>query len=292
MKYQGAVIIAGLCYALLSYFKKLIAPGISIGFLSFSRIAIAAVFLLAVIYFRRDFKNLFVFRRDVPEFVLLGFLYAAALYVYFLALDYAPLNNVVLLGFLAPLFALMYNRVFFKIGFQTNEIRGMALAAVGAGFVLLDGLTASPGVLYGSMLAVLFAAIAGLRDVLVKREEQKYPLIDVLFWPFVFAAIFLSVFSVYEGVFVSLNSTELILLAAIGILTGIGFYFYDFSLEFLSPAIASSLTHISLLFFALVLGVVFLGEPLTVFAMIGTVVLAASIFVIHPPDSMRVHYSH
>lgn len=291
MKYKGALIVSSLSFALLSVFRKMVGESISTSLLVFSRVFLAALIVFAVFYFQRKSGELKLKKKDVIEFALFGVVFGASLYFYFKALLFAPLSNVILLGFTAPLLSAVASHFALKEEITNKTILALFASLVGVALVVSEELKFD-GYALGYLFAFAWIILMVVSSVFTKYEEKKRPLSQVVFWPFIFASIFFLVTSLFEGTTFTGGFFELCLVVGIGVLTACGFLFYDFAMEYLDEHVVFVLSQIMTTIFAAAMAAVLLGEPLTSKVIVGGTILVASglLIVEEPRTRVRHHF--
>ncbi len=289
MKYKSALIVSSLSFALLSVFVKLLGESISTTMLVLARLFLAAAIVFAVLYVQKKTGELKLSRKDVVEFVLFGVLLGASMYFYFKALLFAPLSTVVLIGFTAPFFSALLSHFLLKEKVKAATVIAIIASLAGVAVIISDEFSYS-GFAWGHALigAYVFSMVA--TSVFTKYEEKKHSLSQVVFWPFVFAAIFFLAVSLFEGATITGGPAEWALAAGIGVLTASGFLFYDTAMEKLDEHVVFAASQIMVTIFAITLAAVVLGEPVTQKTIIGGLILVCASFLVMERQGARIHH--
>ncbi|GEM_PF-6586690 len=230
MKAILAFLVVILCFASTGILKNYL-HGVPSAFLAFSRIAISLA-LFAVI-FRGEIKK----PRNLKmwaSFAVSGMFIAIAFSLYLEAFDHAPVADIALLGFVDPLFATLLAGWVLKEKISIYAYGAIALAAAGV-FFLLNFPSDLNSAYLGIWLAIL-SFLAGSANTVLARWEERHnaPLVDVVFFPFAFAALFLLLPAVAEAPRIAglgIGIWGYAVIFSIGATTALGYYLYDKLME-------------------------------------------------------------
>ena len=184
-----------------------------------------------------------------------------------------------------PIFAALLAH-FFIPGDQLTlrRILGQMLAIAGVALTLLhqNPSVGSPAPLLGGVLLLGSGALLGGRQVFSKTILQRIETTKVVFWQMVFS---LPLFAASGAVLESLDLSRLTWTAAAAIgyqgivIAGLGFMISASLIRQYRPSLVTSFNFTTPLF-AVLLSVVLLGEPLTVWLVTGLVTVALGLIVI------------
>ncbi|MEK7528513.1 MAG: DMT family transporter [Patescibacteria group bacterium] len=225
---------------------------------------------LVPIYFFTDNRALEPRKKDVWHFAGVGFLFAAAISTYHLALSHTTVANASLMSSLDVFFIIPLAYLFLKEKIHTAQIPPLIIAGV-AIFLLnpftLDGwlgsiIAAGSGFIYAGFL------------VAVRYEERRNMAGDMM-WYLFFAAVFLSpsLFLLTPG-----GITDVLpLLLVLGVFcTGVSYYLIDNALENTETEMVGLALFISTPIVSITTAYFFLHEAITLPVAAGAVLLIAS----------------
>ncbi len=264
MKAHFALVGSGALFATLSLAKKLLESQFSDTFLVSSRMILAAIFILILIFALGRRKELKIESGDVPSFAVLGLAVALAFYFYFLSLAELPFSLAVIFIFTTPLFAVVFESFMEKAKIGRNVLLGMILLLFGVAVIFYESLSIGPKYLLGMVWGLMAAACIAFAEEHIKLEERKHSLFNVVFWSMLMGGIFLAPLAIAEGAFpTDISLSSLYLIGILGFLTSAVYLLYDYSLEYLSPHVSSALFNSSALISSLFFASLFFGESVS-----------------------------
>lgn len=223
------------------------------------------------------------FNFTTPQFFLLSFIglmLGSNWILLFEAYSYTSIAVATLCYYMAPTIVILLSPIVFGEKLTKKKIICAAIALLGIGMVSgvggSDGVGDLRGVLFGLGAAVLYAAIVIL--------NKKYPISDVYGKTIVQlygAGILLVPYLFYTSSFtaVDFDAMAIIMLLIVGIIhTGIAYALYFGSLDKIKSQTVAMMSYMDPIF-AILLAAVFLQEAVTVFTMIGAVMVIGSAFV-------------
>jgi len=284
------VLIASFASIVIGTMRKLIGDAVSTSIFAITHYMIGAVAVIAALcLFKRKsyISGLNIKSKDFKHFIPIGFFLAVSTLSYFKALATLPLNNVVFLGFLAPVFAVVYEYFFMKEKISKITIAGILLALISAGLILDVGFIL--GDISGNFFAILAPASFAAASILLRNEERFYPLVDVVFWPFLFALMFVLPIPVIFGAHITADNIQLGMLLVMGILVAILYYGFDIALKYNQAHTVIALVPVISLCFAVLSSLFILGEPVRVEALSGGLLMVVSAFIIGK-ESEKMHH--
>ena len=160
--------------------------------LVFYRSVLSALMLLAVLLWR-DRTLLRLSSRDLPFFLAMGTLgLALTQFTYYAAIQSLGVGMAILLQYLAPLWMLLFERLWLKIPLTRAKLAALTLALVGCAMVSVE--TEAPwhwgnvGILLGLAAGVCFA----FYTLMTRHALKSHRDLTVLFYSFLFSALFWS----------------------------------------------------------------------------------------------------
>lgn len=223
MKRYLAFLLCILAFGSFGIFRHY-ADGAPSVLLAFARIAISiVVFLIA-------------YRGNIPcpdnwktwaSFAISGFVIATAFTLYMEAYKYANVADVALLGFVDPLFVTVLAAWFLHEKVSGLDFLALGLSAVGIFFLLARAGGSSQEI--GLVIATLAFAAGAANTVLARWEQrQKSPLSEVLFYPFVFASLYLALPAMRSAEGTALPPEAWFAIAGLGVCTAAAYWLYDY----------------------------------------------------------------
>ena len=186
-----AAVTAAHLWAVSGVFGKIVMTGsLSPARLVFYRSVLSALMLLAVLL-GRDRSLLRLSRRDLPFFLAMGMLgLALTQFTYYAAIQSLSVGMAILLQYLAPLWMLLFERLWLKVPLTRARIAALTLALAGCAMVSVEtGSTrhwGNLGVLLGLTAGVCFA----FYTLMTRQALKSHRDLTVLFYSFLFSALF------------------------------------------------------------------------------------------------------
>ncbi len=280
-KLVGVIIVlfAALMWAIEPVVAKLAFQEQS-GVLFTSTIRAIGVSLVAIIYlFIRRPKTVKVNRSDLSVLfyiAIVGTVIADGLYLY--SLTMIPVVNAVILGHMQPLFILLFGVILVTSDrLNTNDYIGIVLLMIAAFFVTTQTVDRAVSLRFASFgdLLVLCATIAWASTAVVMRKYLTHLHSGIItLYRFGIAGLIFGLILIFtsDGMF-SLYSL------IVGLVVGIGTILYYEGLKRLKAAQVSAL-ELTAPFFAAVIGFFILQEGITLFQLIGMVLVLIGIWFI------------
>ena len=191
--------------------------------------------------------------------------------------------NAALVNSAIPVFIIMFARIFYGQRVTLRQYAGIALSLTGVATIILRGDASrilTLGFNRGDLL-VLFAAVAwGLYSVALRRYPQGLNPFVFLFCISVCGLILLIPFYAIEiasGQLITLNQPTVLSIGYVGILASVvAFTAWNHGLRKVGPHVGGQFVHL-MPAFSTILAVIFLGERLMLFHVIGIVLIFAGI---------------
>lgn len=238
------------------------------------------LWIYALIFDRKSFR---LRANDLGLYMGSGLTLLSTAALYYSAMKASSVSTAVILMYMAPILVMGWSVLFFGEKFYIRKGVSVASMLVGCAFVsgIVGGMTFS---VVGILLGLATAVSYGAYNVLTKIEMRRgcNPITTTLYG-FLFAAIFALLINPVEPI-VSIivhNPTKVILLAfAHGIVTFVAPYFlYTLSMKKIPAGVASSLAIIEPMS-ATIFSVAFLGEKLSVYGIVGIVMILGAVFAL------------
>lgn len=277
------VILAGVLWGTSGIFvKSLSVYGFDTWQLTAVR-GLGSVLLLAAVLLIRDPS---LFRVKLGELVLYVFL-GAALFgtsaFYFASLQMTSISTAVVLMYTAPVLVMIFSVAF--LGEKMSLMKGVAVALMLLGCALVSGVV---GGLRFQPVGLFFGLLSGLSyatyNVLAKVAMSKgYRPLTTTFYTFVFmSAVAFCAARPWElpRILGGIPFYVYGLILLMGLVTAVGPYFcYNLAMKHLPAGTTASLAIVEPMA-ATVFGVVIYRESLTVFSLVGIVMILAAIFLL------------
>ncbi len=186
MKTKLSVVISGILLGLIGVTVKTIINDIHPLTINFFRLLFAFLFLLILMPFldKATFK---VKIKDIPRYMLAGLLVAVTFGTYILALNYAPVSNVVLIASFSVVFVAFFAYLFLKEKLKFNQKVAIVIAIVG--LVVINPFNFNNSYFIGNIIALANGLSYALLLVFMRSEEKTHPISSIM-WFFFFATIF------------------------------------------------------------------------------------------------------
>ncbi len=245
--------------------------GVSPNTLLFLRFSIAACCMLIYIAVRR-----LVFPKGTLLFALflMGAIgYGGQSYTYFTALKYAPTGLVALLLYLYPALVVILSVFFLKHKLTIIEVLALFLALTGT--VLVLGVKTSAQML-GIVLGIMAACIYSIYIIVGTRLMKKAEIASASTIIMIAAGLFFSILSFIEGFEFPKTSNGWMHALAISLIsTVVAILCFFEGLKRIGPVSASMISTIEPVV-TVVLAFIFLGEPTTIYTIIGGMLILST----------------
>jgi drug/metabolite transporter (DMT)-like permease len=241
------------------------------------RFAIAAPLLLAITLLLEGRKALRIDRRDLWVLVIMALTGVTLQYiVQFVAMTYTTVTNTALLINMGTFFVIIPSALFYKEKLTADNYLGIAIAFLGAALVATRGNLAFTPNLIGDGLVLICAAMWAIYILIGNRLAGKYSVLAQL--NYIFLIGFIGLIPAYLvtphhslGEISTLTWECLLYLALICSI--VAYFIFNDSIIGLGPSKTAIYQYLEP-FFAIVLAVVLLSEPLTI------IIAAGAVFII------------
>jgi len=286
MKGYIAMIFYALLVSSIGIFIKLVGSNMSIWSVSFFRVLFGFLFLLIVmpLFYWKDITNFKAI--DMKGCVFIGFIMAVNFSVFHLALSMAPIQNVYLLSSIFVIFTGIFAFFFLKEKITSNEIYAGLIALFG--MYIINPLKGD--YVLGNIVAVCSAVFFAIVIVYLRYEEKHHSLATI-FWAMLFCTLFMLPFPFIFGV--SGFSASFIWLFLLGVVcTGAAYLVFTYSLGKLEAEFASVMMIVSVPVLAIVLGIIFIKEPIQPNVIVGGgfLILAGIFLKTHHIKQFTIRY--
>lgn len=244
IKAHFALLGANLIYGANYIIAKGIMPGkLSPNAFVFIRLACCVVLFWSIKFL---FVKEKVERKDFLRLALCGLLGAAANMLFFFhGINLTSPVDASIIMTVTPVIVLIFSFLILKEPLTKNKLIGIAIAGIGAVFLILYGnKVAGTSSFIGNLFLFLNALSYGLYLVIVKTLMRKYNAITVISWMFLFGLIFVSPITFKDIVNTNFEAfttnTYLVIGYAVLFTTFFAYLFNVYALNFVSPSVTSS----------------------------------------------------
>ena len=237
-KINLVLIFALFCVSTSSIIARLL-PGVSAVVIAFWRLAIASMLIWAYTSFNRQLS---IDKRHYKYYILSGLFLALHFATFYGAVKLTSIANATLLGITAPLFTIIYEKLFLKKNISPLVFLGFVIAGTGTLIITGSGLFLDDGSLLGKFLGLLAALCISLVYIIASNLRKYSNTILYTRTLYTFGAMFLLLFSfaVSDNIFV-ISPYQAKWLFVLGVVpTILGHSLFYFSIKFTSPTIIAS----------------------------------------------------
>lgn len=244
------------------------------------RVFLAGLVVLGVLFYRKELKRV---TRQEASYILIGAFSGVLGHHLFLAvgLTTTTASNAALILGLIPLVTSIFAVLFLKARFTITKLLGVVLGFTGVSFIVMNG----AGVHYiaiGDFYIFLSVIAQAISFIFIKKATQTLEAKVMTCYMLILGSSFLFITSLLmdpaglTSLSKGTSAAWLIFLASAVIATGIGHMIYNSAIHHLGAgetAIFINLTP----FFALVGSVLFLGESITPFQLLGFIFIISGV---------------
>ena len=134
-----------------------------------------------------DKKTFKVKPKDIPKYMLAGLLIAITFGTYIMALNYAPVSNVVLIASFSIVFVAFFAYIFLKEKLKFNQKIAIVVAIIG--LLIINPFDFNNSFFLGNIIALINGLSYALLLVFMRSEEKTHPISSIM-WFLLFATIF------------------------------------------------------------------------------------------------------
>jgi drug/metabolite transporter (DMT)-like permease len=280
------ILFASLMWAIEPVFAKL-AYQLNPDFIQTSAVRAITVTLFAFISIIVTKKpKLIIKKKDISSLLYIGIIGTiTADLLYFYALTRIPVINAVLIGHMQPIFIILIGFLILKSDkISKFDIIGIFIMIISGFFVTsktIENITILKFGTYEDLL-VLISTIAWASTAIIMRKYLiNLNAVIITFYRFLFASIFFIIYFIIYPTLIEINIFQIF----IGIIVAVGTIFYYIGLKRLKAAQVSGL-ELSAPFFAAFLGLIILGEVLTLLQISGIILLFLGIYYISKKEKI------
>lgn len=265
------------------------------------RFAIAVPLLIAITLLIEGRKAFRIAWKDLPVLIVMALTGVTLQYiVQFVAMTYTSVTNTALLINMGTFFVIIPSALFLKEKLSIDNILGIAVAFIGAALVATKGSFALTPNLIGDGLVLICAVMWAIYILVGNKLAGKYSVLSQLNYIFIIGLIGLipAYFMTPHHEFNSFSAMtwECVLYLAV-VCSVIAYFFFNDAIIRLGPSKTAIYQYLEP-FFAIVLAIVLLGEPLTAAITLGAVLIIAGIamadnnlkilgYFINSPDTVK-----
>ena len=255
--------------------------------IAFSRGVIGLTFLLLLVLLRKQKVGFAAIRGNLPVLCISSAALGANWILLFEAYRFTTVATATLCYYFAPILLIVASPLLLKEKLSRRKVICVLVALVGMVFVSgvaeggLPGRNEALGILFGLLAAVLYATVVLMNKKMraiaaFDRTMTQLGLSAVVLLPYILLTEDLSA--------MHLDAAGLALLAVVGILhTGVAYALYFGALDRLKAQTAAIFSYIDPVL-AIVLSALLLKEPLTIYRVIGAVLILGSALVSELPE--------
>lgn len=232
------LIIALLAVSTSSIIARLL-PELSAIVIAFWRLAIASMLIWAYTSFNRQLS---IEKKHYKYYILSGLFLALHFATFYGAVKLTSIANATLLGITAPMFTIIYEKLFLKKSIKPLVFLGFVIAGTGTLIITGSGLFLNDGSLLGKFLGLLAALCISLVYIIASKLRKYSNTILYTRALYAFGAFFLLLFSfaASDNIF-AISPFQAKWLIALGVVpTILGHSLLYFSIKFTSPTIVAS----------------------------------------------------
>lgn len=223
-----------------------------------------------------------------PKYVLMGLLYVFHIYVSYYGFTHLTVGVALTLYYIYPLINVLIHDLLDR-SFDWSVLIKMSLGLLGIGIISLGNNIVNNVITIGAIIAMLLSAFTeSTIYTLFKINRQISHPTDMLFTLSFAGAIVLSFISLWSGLQLNISWTTTLLIALINAIIGVGGHLLQFySLTRMSTNWYSVLIFVEVIF-AYLSGWFFLGESITVWHLMGTLLILLSVSLIRKEEATRI----
>lgn len=238
-------------------------------------------------------------KKDFFRLALCGFFGASAnQLLFFNGINLTSPIDASIIQTATPVLVLLFSFILLKEKITQSKVLGIAIACVGALFLILyDNQAVGTSSLLGNVLTLLNACSYGLFLVIAKPLLQKYHAITVASWLFLFGFIFMFPFGISDFLNTNFSGFTLSTYLSIGYVvvftTFLAYLFNIYALNHLAPSVTSSYIYLQpVVSFVIVtiMAYVFLqtqyAQDISIVKILSCLLVAAGVYIISKPEKI------
>ena len=228
-------------------------------------------------------------KRDYKLYVFSGFFLSLHFASFYGAVKFTSIANATLLGITAPMFTILYERLFLKKTLKPLMFLGVLFALCGSLIIASSGFLLNDGSLYGKLLGVLAAFSIAMVYISANKLRVNSNTISYTRMLYTVAAIFLFLMSIVigESIF-AINSTDIVWLVSLGLVpTILGHSLFYYAIKYTSPTIIASVP-LGEPIIASILAWIIFSENVPIITLVGGALILFGVYFIIA-NSSRAH---
>lgn len=273
-------ILSMLIFGTIGIFRKYIPLSSSV--ISFSRGFIGVLFLLVLILLKKDKLNKKSIKDNLWLLIISGSFIGLNWVFLFESYKYTSVATATLCYYMAPIFVMIASTFLFKERLSLINVVCILVALIGMVFVSgvietgFNDKNTLIGVIYGLLAALLYACV-----IIINKFMKPIPSIDKTVMQLLFSVVILIPYILigqeFKGMIINLEIILLLLIVGV-VHTGLAYALYFDSMKGLKTQSIAILSYIDPVV-AIILSALILKENMSIFAIIGAVLILGSTFI-------------
>jgi drug/metabolite transporter (DMT)-like permease len=253
--------------------------------LSFWRwmIALLVFFPFSIMALIRDWS---IIRKYLPRLILMGALGVAAFNTFvYLGVRHTSATNALLINSFIPIFIIILTRIILGVSLSLRKIIAVLISSMGVLMLVVKGDMQNLFALqinFGDLWVLLAALCWALYSISLRWRPVGISATGFLLFTMLVGVVLLVPFYLYvlsQGVYLEMNSPNLLTIAYVALFPSIAaFLLWNQGVKMVGAATAGQFIHIMPVLGTL-MAVIFLGEQLFWFHLIGAVAIGAGVFL-------------
>jgi drug/metabolite transporter (DMT)-like permease len=253
--------------------------------LSFWRwmIALLVFFPFSIMALIRDWS---IIRKYLPRLILMGALGVAAFNTFvYLGVRHTSATNALLINSFIPIFIIILTRIILSVSLSLRKIIAVLISSMGVLMLVVKGDMQNLFALqinFGDLWVLLAALCWALYSISLRWRPVGISATGFLLFTMLVGVVLLVPFYLYvlsQGVYLEMNSPNLLTIAYVALFPSIAaFLLWNQGVKMVGATTAGQFIHIMPVLGTL-MAVVFLGEQLFWFHLIGAVAIGAGVFL-------------
>lgn len=273
-------ILSMLIFGSIGIFRKYIPLSSSV--IAFSRGFIGVLFLLVLILLKKDKLNKKSIKDNLWLLIISGSFIGLNWVFLFESYKYTSVATATLCYYMAPIFVMIASTFLFKERLSLINVVCILIALIGMVFVSgvietgFNDKNTLIGVIYGLLAALLYASV-----IIINKFMKPIPSIDKTVMQLLFSVVILIPYILigqeFKGMIINLEIILLLLIVGV-VHTGLAYALYFDSMKGLKTQSIAILSYIDPVV-AIILSALILKENMSIFAIIGAVLILGSTFI-------------
>lgn len=273
-------ILSMLIFGSIGIFRKYIPLSSSV--IAISRGFIGVLFLLALILLKKDKLNKKSIKDNLWLLIISGSFIGLNWVFLFESYKYTSVATATLCYYMAPIFVMIASTFLFKERLSLINLVCILIALIGMVFVSgvietgFNDKNTLIGVIYGLLAALLYASV-----IIINKFMKPIPSIDKTVMQLLFSVVILIPYILigqeFKGMIINLEIILLLLIVGV-VHTGLAYALYFDSMKGLKTQSIAILSYIDPVV-AIILSALILKENMSIFAIIGAVLILGSTFI-------------